>query len=92
MSCRQHGYPRPSLTTPPYRSSLLTGPQGNIPYPHRAAVCRFELVAMFFLGHRRTLLMSSSLLLQQCPAYLVRLTIYIVSPINKYTLTMCYKN
>ena len=38
MSCRQHGYPRPSLATPPYGSSLLAGPQGYIPYPHRAAV------------------------------------------------------
>ena len=33
MSC---GYPWPSLATSPYRSSLLAGPQGYIPYPHRA--------------------------------------------------------
>ena len=37
MSCRQHRYPRSSLATPPYRSSLLAGPQGYILYPHRAA-------------------------------------------------------
>ena len=53
ISCRQHGYPWPSLTTPPYRSSLLVGPQGYIPYPQRAAVCRFELVALLLLGHVR---------------------------------------
>ena len=58
-----------SLATPPYRSSSLVGLQGYIPYPHIAAECMFELVV-----HRSTSLMSSSLLLQQCPACLVRLT------------------
>ena len=51
MSRRQHGYPQPSLATPTYRSSLLAGYQGYIPYPHRAAVCRFELVTLLLLGH-----------------------------------------
>ena len=51
MSCRQHGYPWPSLTTSPYRSSPLAGLQGCIPYPHRAAVCMFELVVLLLLGH-----------------------------------------
>ena len=41
----------PSLATPPYRSSLMAGPLGYIPYPHRAAVCRFELVVLLFLDH-----------------------------------------
>ena len=36
---------------PPYRSSLLAGPQGYTPYPHRAAVCKCELVALPLLGH-----------------------------------------
>ena len=40
MSRHQHGYPRPSLATPPYRPFLLAGPKGYIPYQHRAAVCR----------------------------------------------------
>ena len=53
MSCRQHGYPWPSLATPPYRSSLLVGPHGYIPYPHRAAVCRFVLVALLLVGYVR---------------------------------------
>ena len=51
MSCRQHGYPWPSLTTSPYRSSPLAGLQGYIPYPHIAAVCMFELVVLLLLGH-----------------------------------------
>ena len=51
MSCRQHIYPWPSLATFPYRSSPLAGLQGYIPYPHRAAVCMFELVVLLLLGH-----------------------------------------
>ena len=63
----------------PYRSSPLAGLLGNIPYPHIAAVCMFELVVLLLPGHmwgvhRSTSLMCSSLLLQQCPAYQVRLT------------------
>ena len=41
MSCRQRGYPLPSLATSPYRSWPLAGLQGYIPYPHIAAVCMF---------------------------------------------------
>ena len=53
MSCRKHGYPWPSFATPPYRSSLLVGPQGYIQDLHRPAVCRFELVVLLLLGHMR---------------------------------------
>ena len=53
MSCRQHGYPWPSLATPPNSSSLLAGLQGYIPYPHIAAVCMFELPVLLLLGHMR---------------------------------------
>ena len=53
MSCHQHGYPWPSLTTPSFHSSFLAGSQGYIPYLHRAAVCRFELIALFSLSHVR---------------------------------------
>ena len=41
MSCRQHGYPCPSLITFPYRSLPQAGLLGVIPYPHIAAVCMF---------------------------------------------------
>ena len=82
MSCRLHGFPYP-LATSPYCPSPPAGLQGCIPYPHIAAVCMFELVVLLLLGHmwgsigvhrpyvgvhRSTSLMSSSLLLQQCPA------------------------
>ena len=46
LSCHQHGYPWLLLDNPPYRSSFPVGPQGYTPYPHRAAVCRFELAAL----------------------------------------------
>ena len=36
---------------PPYHPLLLAVPQGYIPYLHRAAVCRFELVTLPLLGH-----------------------------------------
>ena len=51
MSWYQDGYPRPSLATPPNRSLLPVGSQGYTPYPHRAAVRRYELVALLLLGH-----------------------------------------
>ena len=80
MSCRQHGYPWPSLATSPYHSSPPAGLPGYILCPHIAAVCKFGLVVLLLLGrpyvgvHRSTSLTSSSLLLQQCPACLARLT------------------
>ena len=49
MSCRQEGYPQPSLATSPYRSSPLAGLQGYISYPHRAAVCMFEQAVLLLL-------------------------------------------
>ena len=61
LSYHQHGYPWPFLATSPCRSSLPVGPQGYTPYPHRAAVCRFELFTLPLLGHRSTSLMSSSI-------------------------------
>ena len=51
MSCRQHGYPWPSLATSSYHSSPPAGLQGYILCLHIAAVCRFELVVLLLLGH-----------------------------------------
>ena len=51
MSCRQHGYPWPSLATSPYYSSPPAGLQGYILCPHIAVVCKFELVVLLLLGH-----------------------------------------
>ena len=90
MSCRQHGYPWPSLATSPYYSSPLAGLQGYILCPHIAAVCKFELVVLLLLGvHRSTSLMSSSLLLQLCPACLVRLTCIVFVMGGKWPYSWC---
>ena len=51
MSCRQHGYPWPSLATSPYHSSPPAGLLGYILCPHIAAVCMFGLVVLLLLGH-----------------------------------------
>ena len=51
MSCRQHGYPWPSLATSPYHSSPPAGLMGYILCPHIAAVCKFGLVVLLLLGH-----------------------------------------
>ena len=51
MSCRQHGYPLPSLTTSPYHSFPPAGLQGYILCPHIVAVCKFELVVLPLHGH-----------------------------------------
>ena len=79
MAHYQHEYPWPFLAAFLYRPLLPACPQGYIPYQHRTAVCRFELVFLHFLVHvkRSTWVRHSSLLLQQCPACLVRL-IFIV--------------
>ena len=92
MSRPQHGYPWPSLATPPYCSSLLAGPQGYIQYPQRAAVCRFELVVLLLLlgVHRSTSLMNSSLLLQQCPACLVRLALIVFVMGGGWPYSCCF--
>ena len=79
MLCCQHGYTWPSLPTSPYHSSPPAGLLDYILYPHIVAVCKFELVVLLLHGHMWGSigvhhLWPSSLLLQQCPACLVRLT------------------
>ena len=51
MSCRQYGYPWPSLATPPYHSSPPAGLRVYILCPHIVAVCKFELVVLLLHGH-----------------------------------------
>ena len=83
-----------SLATPSYRSSLLAVPQGYIPYPHRDAVCRFELVILLWFSCMRGSIgehhMSSSLLLQQCPACLVRLTLIVFVMGGRWPYSWCF--
>ena len=91
MSRYQHGYPWSSLATSPYCQLLPAGLQGYIPYLHRAAVWRFEPVVLPLKRvHRSTSLMSSSLLLQQCPAYLVRLILIIFVMGGKMPYSCCF--
>ena len=72
MSRYQRGSTWPSLVTPPYYSLLQAGPQDYIPYRHRTTG-RPAFAYPRERVHWNTSLMSSSLLLQQCPACLVRL-------------------
>ena len=70
---------RISLTLSRHSSlSFITGLQGYIPYSHRAAALYVRAgrpaFARPYVGFHRSTLMSSSLLLQLCPACLVRLT------------------
>ena len=51
MLLHQHGYPRPSIATPPNRPLLPAGLQSYIPYWHGAAVWRFGLVVLLLLVH-----------------------------------------
>ena len=71
MSSHQHGYPWPSLATFPNRSSHLAGPQSYIPYPHRAVCSSWSSCFCLAIGVHH--LWACPLLLQQCPACLVRL-------------------
>ena len=94
MSCRQHGYSWLSLATSPYYSSPLASLQGYILCPHIAGVCKFALVVLLFAWpyvgvYRGTSLMSSSLLLQQCPACLVRLTCIVFVMWGKWPYSWC---
>ena len=66
------------------RSSSLAGLQGYIPYPRVAAECMFVLVI-----HRSTSLMSSSLLLQECPACVVRLTLIVFVMGGRWPYSWC---
>ena len=91
----QHGSPWPSLATRLYRQLLPGGLQGYILYRHRAVVYRFLQVVLAFVHpydgvHWSILLMSSSLLLQQCPACLVRLTWIVFVMGSRWQHSSCF--
>ena len=46
-----HNFSTDITQHPSYRLLLLAGLQDYTPYPHRAAVCRFELVVLPLLVH-----------------------------------------
>ena len=79
ISCWQHGYPWPSFATPPYRFIALGRSSGQQPVSSHSCWMYVRAGRPAFARpcvgiHKSTSLMSSSLLLQQCPACLVRLT------------------
>ena len=51
MSCRQYGYPWPSLATSPCHSSPPAGLQDYILCPYIVAVCKFVLVVLLLHIH-----------------------------------------
>ena len=87
MSRCQHRSPWHSLTTRLYRPSLPGSLQGYILNRHRTAVT----FARPYKGvHRSTSLMSSSLFLQQCPAFLVRLTWIVFMMGGRWLNSLCF--
>ena len=92
LSCHQHGYPWPSLATSPYRSSHPAGTQSCTPYPQRAVVRagHTDFLRPCERVHMSTSLMSSFLLLQQCPAYLVRLTWIVFVMGGRWPYNWCF--
>ena len=88
-SSHQHWYPWPSLASPPYCPLFPAGLQGYIPYRHRAAG-RPAFARPCEGLHRSTSLMSSSQLLQQCPACLVRLTLIVFVMGSRWPYSCCF--
>ena len=95
LSCHQHGYPWPSPATPPYHSSLSVGPQGYKPVSSHSC-CMYVQTGRPACArpckgvHRSTSLMSTSLLLQQCPACLVRLTLIVFVMEGRWPYCSCF--
>ena len=93
MSCYQHGYPRPSLATSPYRSSPLAT-SGLHPVSSHSC-CMYvwagrPAFARPYVGvHRSRSLICSLLLLQQCSACLVRLTWIVLVMGGRWPYSCC---
>ena len=88
--------PSLSLSICPYHSLLLAGLPKCILCLCRAVVGKFLLVDqhchVHYVGvHRRILLLSSSLLLQQYPAYLVCLTWMLLEMEGKWPYSWCFR-
>ena len=81
----------PSLSTPPYRPLLLAGLQVYILYRHRATVCSRPAFACPCEGvYINTSFKTSSLLLQQCPACLVRLILIVFVMVSWWPYNCCF--
>ena len=84
-----------SLVIHPYHPSLLVSPLDSIQYLHRADECKVfaghvRLVCPWVGIHWRMLLISLSLLLHQCPACLVHLTLMVCEIGGKWHYRCCF--
>ena len=84
-----------SLTIRPYHPSLPEGLPDYILCPYKAIVDRFLLVTQHLhvrvkRFHRCTSLMNLSLLLQQCPACLVRLIWMVFKMGGRWSYSCCF--
>ena len=94
LSGHQHGYHRPSISIPPYRSSFPVGPQATpriLTELLYVGSSRPPCFCMAMSGvHKSTSLMSLSLFLLQCPAYLVRLTWIVFLMGSRWPYSCCF--
>ena len=95
MSCRPHGYPWCSLATFPYRSSSPAGLLYFHPVSSQSCCMYVRAGRPDFARpevgvHRSTSFMSSSLLLLQCPVYLVRLTWIVFVMEGRWPYSWCF--
>ena len=95
MSRRHPGSPWPSLATCLYCLSLLVGLQGYILYRHRTVCIQVLTGRPAFARpcegvHGSMSLMSSSPLLQQCPACLVSLTWIVFVMDGRWPYSCCF--
>ena len=94
MSCRQHGYPWLSLATSSLSFIAFGWSSGLHPVSSHSC-CMYvragrPAFAWPYVGvHRSTSLMSSSLLLQQCPPCLVRLTCIVFVMGGRWPYSWC---
>ena len=82
------GFPKLSLFIRPNHASLLAGLQNNIQCPYSAG--RPTLARSCVGVHRRTSLMSSSLLLQLCPTSRVCLTWIVFEIVGRWPNNCCF--
>ena len=94
LSCHQHGYPWPSLATPPYRSSLPVGPHGYLRILTELLYVGSSWPLCFctamWKGPLEYITYELFLLLHQCPACLVRLTWIVFVMGGRWPYSYCF--
>ena len=82
-----------TLSRHPSQSFIASaGPQAYTAYPHRAAVRRFKLIVLLLLSHMKGSIgvHHLSLLLHQCPACRVRLTLIVFVMAGRWPYSCCF--